>query len=385
MLRSRTRLRAGGGSTFSPTSLFAASEVGAHLVSLTPTDNASSLTMYEEATGITLVAAVERPQGLWLDSKQSAARGSELVTNGGFSADSNWTKVGGSTISAGVATLPASSSVAQSGVVSTSAGSFYEITFDQVITAGAGGVIVYCGTTSSADARYAASQTGSGSKRVILQAGGVNTNIQFGMNGTTAATLDNVSVKLIAGHHAVQATSAARPTTKADQNIAFDGFDDAMAAVGGGGGTAGFLLCAAITVSGGAGAARTIWSDTGTNTGYRVRVNTSNQLELAAGNGTTYTTIATTATLPAGETHVVTAWDDGTNLNVQIDSGDIASTARPTVSAGTASWTIGKDNGAATSPFNGRMYSMTYRQTDCGDTLRASLKSYHAGRAGVTL
>ena len=141
-----------------------------------------------------------------------------------------------------------------------------------------------------------------------------------------------------------------------------DGVDDSLASSTGGGGTAGFFVSAAISPQGRAGTARTLFSDTGANTGYRVRLNTSNQLELAAGNGTAYTTIATADTLAVGATDVVQAWDDGANLNVKIGSGPTASIARPAVVAGTAGYTLGQDNGASTRYFNGRSYGEIYRK-----------------------
>lgn len=164
-----------------------------------------------------------------------------------------------------------------------------------------------------------------------------------------------------------------------------DGVDDNVVQSASGGATAGFYLCAAVTVRGGAAANRVIWSDTGTNTGYRVRINTSNQLEISAGNGAAYTTIATVATLPVGETHIVTAWDDGTNLNVQIDGGAVASTARPTVSAGTATATIGKDNGAASGYLNGRIHQLIYRTTAPSADQRTQTRNWVAAKAGVVL
>lgn len=141
-----------------------------------------------------------------------------------------------------------------------------------------------------------------------------------------------------------------------------DGVDDSHASATGGGGTAGFFFSASVTPQGGAGTARTLFSDAGTNTGYIVRLNASNQLELAAGNGTAYTTVATSGTLAVGTTDVVQAWDDGANLNVKIGNGATASVARPTVSAGTAGYTMGQDNGASTGYFNGRVYSTIYRK-----------------------
>ena len=141
-----------------------------------------------------------------------------------------------------------------------------------------------------------------------------------------------------------------------------DGVDDSLASSTGGGGTTGFFFSAAISPQGSAGTARTLFSDAGANTGYIVRLNASNQLELSAGNGTAYTTIATAGALNVGATDVVQAWDDGTNLNVKIGTGPTASIARPVVSAGTAGYTLGQDNGASSGYFNGRSYGEIYRK-----------------------
>ena len=142
-------------------------------------------------------------------------------------------------------------------------------------------------------------------------------------------------------------------------------------------------LCVAASCGhGGAGANRTLFSDAGTNTGYIVRLNTSNQLELAAGNGTAYTTIATAGTLAVGAVDVVQAWDDGTNLNVRIGNGAVASVARPTVSAGTAACSIGQDNGASSGYFNGGFYSKIYRRNSAPtQSQRDSVLTYQRQKA----
>ena len=207
--------------------------------------------------------------------------------------------------------------------------------------------------------------------------------------GTTPVTAVEQSVGLILdksgnGNHATQATSTARPVLRT--GLDYDGVDDKHSQSAGGGSTTQFFLCAGIKPEGGAGAVRVLWSDAGTNTGYIVRLNASNQLELAAGNGTAYTTIATVATLDVGTAYVVTVWDDGTNLNVQVNNGAVASVARPVVAAGTATASIGSDNGAATGWFNGLIYSLIQVKDDAGtDAERASAKAYVASKSGVTL
>jgi len=165
----------------------------------------------------------------------------------------------------------------------------------------------------------------------------------------------------------------------------FDGVDDNLIASAGGGSTTAFFWCSAIRV-GKVGAVQTLFSDAGTNTGYRVRINASNQLELSAGNGTAYTTVATTATLSIGQRAVLTAWHDGTNLNVQINNGTVHQAAFVTATAGTAQFTIGKDNNAASNFFAGRMYEKVYTKDNVPSAAQiTSTKTYVANIAGITL
>ena len=165
----------------------------------------------------------------------------------------------------------------------------------------------------------------------------------------------------------------------------FDGFDDAMTVAAGGGGTTGFFWCGAIRLEK-IGAAQTLFADTGTNTGYRVRINASNQLELSAGNGSAYTSIATARALKVGERAVCTAWHDGANLYVQLDDGDIASTAFVTTTAGTAGYTIGKDNGASSSYFGGVLYAYCYlRNVSPSAPWRDLVQLYAAGKAKLPM
>ena len=180
-------------------------------------------------------------------------------------------------------------------------------------------------------------------------------------------------------------TATSYDTVGFKQYLNFDGVDDNEATTTGGGATTAFFWCSSIK-AGNIGAAQTLFSDTGTNTGYLVRINAGNQLELSAGDGAAYTTIATVPTLAVGQHAVLTAWDDGVNLNVQIDSGAVASVARPAVSAGTAAITIGKDNGAASSFFLGSIYEKIYVKDDVQTAAQiASAKAFCASKAGVTL
>lgn len=357
--------------------LFGSSEVG---VMYDPSDLAS---MFQDSAGTT-AAVVGQPVGLLLDKSQGLVLGPELASTI-LDDTTGWTFVGAATVSGGALTFNTAPSATASATYNpiVASGKRYKVTFT---VTGTGTVNVRLGSGGDSYSNLVAgTYTYHG-----LAGGGTPTQLSF--SSTVSAvnnfvgSVTNISIRELPGYHATQSTSTARPILGTDL-VDYDGVDDATLMAAGGGGTTGFFLCAAVRPDGGAGAVRTIWSDAGTNTGYIVRLNASNQLEIAAGNGTAYTLAATTDTLTVGTTYVVTAWDDGTNLNVQVNSGTAGTAARPVVSAGTATATIGKDNGAATGMFNGGIYSLIYvkngENVDAND--RTAVKTYVAGKAGVTL
>ena len=134
----------------------------------------------------------------------------------------------------------------------------------------------------------------------------------------------------------------------------------------------GFFGCFAVKVDSGTGTVRTIWSDAGTNSGYKVQINANNRLQLSAGNGTVFVSVETAGSIVIGNFYVLTAWYDGATLNVQIDSDAVASTALPLTSVGTIGFELMKDNGAATGYTSGNLYSAIYYQgTGLNSTQRA--------------
>ena len=471
-----------------------------------PSDFAS---LFQDSAGTTPVTVVEQPIGLLLDKRLGLVPGTTM-----FPLLSGWTNSNGGTHSTAGGSLEVTANgTAFAGVnrtITCVVGKTYNIDYVVSINAAA--------NWNAAISGISASETVVGANAVnvvkAIKFTATATTHSFGPycpSGTSGAvaTYSILSVKLLDGNHATQATAAARPVLKdisGCKSAFFDGIDDSLSTTTGGGGTAGFFFCTAIKPTGGAGVNRTLWSDAGTNTGYRVRINAANQLELAAaktptygatlitngdfttdtvwakgagwtiaagmatgaasnasitqaatltvgkqyeitytvvtptagtvqmqlqggtvvsgtarstagtftevltsatGNTTlgflgagwsgsiddviireiTYYVLATSAaTVGVGTTAVITAWDDASNLNVQISNGAIASVARPTVLAGTAGYTMGKDNGAATSFFTGNIYPEVYRNgSGLTATERATVKRYVADKSGVTL
>jgi hypothetical protein len=172
-------------------------------------DPADTATAYQESTGRT-AGAVNSPVGFRLDKRLGASLGNDLVTNGGFDADTDWTKGAGWTISGGVlnAATGAFSAASQSG--SYTADEWYFVTLDAVVSAGYFVVYVKDGNSVTVDS--------SGSKSFFVQAGSVGSSLTLG-GFTFTGTVDNVVVRKLSGNHVLQATSAARPTLYARVNM----------------------------------------------------------------------------------------------------------------------------------------------------------------------
>ena len=134
-----------------------------------------------------------------------AASQPELVTNGTFDTDSDWTKGANWTISDGVATKSAGAqnSLVQS-VTGITADTYYQISFDATVSSGTV-TLFFTGTAVAAI-------TTTGSYSYIVQDSGANDNLSFQGTFSAAATIDNISVKEISSHAATAPSDSARPT-----------------------------------------------------------------------------------------------------------------------------------------------------------------------------
>ncbi len=165
-----------------------------------------SHTLYQDSQSVTPVTAVGQPVGLMLDKSEGLAQGPELVTNGDFATDSGWSNQAGWTIGGGVASV--NSSVAGSTYIrqgSTVIGRMYQITFE--VTSFTSGALY--ATAGSAASGGPITSTG-----VYTRLALANTTQGFGVyasGSTTIASIDNISVKEVAGSHATQPTSTKRP------------------------------------------------------------------------------------------------------------------------------------------------------------------------------
>jgi len=341
-------------------------------------------TLWDTSTGVAQVDATEDPVGLWADRRLGMALGQELITLAAdreFSSDTGyWTKGAGWTISGGVANanITTGQLTANLGLA---ASKTYQITV--TVTRTSGTLRVNPGGFTPVDF------TTSGTHTFRANTGASGTPTLFFLAVTSfVGTIDNISVKLLDGNHLIQATAAARPTYRVDANgrpyIAILGTDDNVTSATGGGGTTGFYVGAAIVVAGGAGTAREIYSDSGTNTGIHVEIDASNKLSMSAGNGVAFTTLASTATVDVGTKYILEAYIAGGVMYVQINGGTAESVAAPTITAGTAGFTIGKDNLLASDFMIGNLYSLIYaKNTGLTEAQRATNRAYLRSKIGL--
>jgi hypothetical protein len=181
---------------FSPKNLFSNDEPGGWFEA----NDAS--TLFTDVAGTTPVTTPGDAIALQLDKSQGLTLGPELVTNGTFDSDTDWTLGAGWSISGGV--LNGATGVFSEAYNSfaTTAGATYEVTLDITISSGA--VLLYIsngGNISVGSTRTITARLVAGSSGNRLSIGGQN----------FVGTIDNVSVKELPGNHRTQATTAARP------------------------------------------------------------------------------------------------------------------------------------------------------------------------------
>lgn len=165
------------------------------------------------------------------------------------------------------------------------------------------------------------------------------------------------------GNHATQPTSTARgkvsaalvsPPTR-PYYLQLDGVDD-FYTCGGGGSTTGFYYADVLTKA--TSAVMTVFSNRNFGgKGYEISFTLEGKVRLLAGNGTAYTSLVSADGFTVGVPFHLAVWDDGVNLNMQINGGAATSVARPVVVGGTATITLcrsfeadGYFNGTATEP-----------------------------------
>lgn len=392
MFTGRNRVLFGGGSPLQRLirSLFGAGEQGALY------DPSDLSMLYQDATGATPVTASGQPVGLMLDKRLGLALGSDLLAGKGspFSSIADWpiTLGAGGTRALNGAALTVTSvgatTVAGRGIT-TGAGGYYLFTYTLANITTTSARLLVSNVAGDGAIYISPSQTaGTYQERLLLAAA---TTYQFELNVVTAGSADFsiCTTKFFAGNHASQATAASRTVyTVASglSSVASDGVDDSLASTTGGGGSAGFFVSMAVNPSGGAGTVRLLLDDHVGFSGYEVGLDAADKLFLAAGNAAAFTQATTAGAATVGTGYVLTAWDDGVNLNAQINNGAVASVARPAVAAGGAPLVLFKNAASAANFFTGSTYGMIYRK-DSGltATQRSQVKTFLGNKIGLSL
>ena len=179
--------------------LFSASEPG---FTFEPWD---ITTLYQDRAGTTPVTAAGQSVGLRLDKSKGLALGPELATNGDFSSDTAWSKEASWTISGGTAnkTAGAAGSLYQASA-SMVQGRTYQITFT-VSGVSAGTLTPFCRGTVG----VGVTANGTYTQRIVAGSDGVYA-INFYAGATFVGSIDNISVRELAGNHEVAINDAAR-------------------------------------------------------------------------------------------------------------------------------------------------------------------------------
>ena len=166
-------------------------------------------TLYQDRAGTTPVTAAGQSVGLRLDKSKGLALGPELVTNGDFAAGATgWTDIVGAwavTAGALVGTgIVANAYGPYSDNTSVVAGKFYRATFD--VTVSSGSLLVRVGNDQSSG--YASS----GTFTRIFQAVSSGVTVFQSRAGSAGFTgsIDNISVRELAGNHEVAINDAKR-------------------------------------------------------------------------------------------------------------------------------------------------------------------------------
>lgn len=162
---------------------------------------------FQDAAGTNEVTAASQAMSLALDLSEGAALGAELVTNGGFDADSGWVKPAGGTIAGGAAVFTSVTSTQAFTQSVFSETGLYLIPYDIAeYTAGAVSLNGTGGNTQDIQ------RNAIGSYTEIVRVTNTSAFLAIKARGTTTLKVDNVTCRKISGNYLLQSTPSNAPT-----------------------------------------------------------------------------------------------------------------------------------------------------------------------------
>ena len=190
-----------GDTDSNPRTLFASGEQGGYYDPSVPN------TLFQLSDAVTAATQPGDPVGLIIDSRNGGLSnlGPDLVTNGTFAADSDWTKGANWTIGSGVATKTGGAANNLTQTIASTAGAWYRLTID--VTRTAGTLTVSLGTSGTT---YAISA--SGTYTFMILAGSSTQTLTLAGDSSFAGTVDNVVARNVPGNHLYQPVSGSRGT-----------------------------------------------------------------------------------------------------------------------------------------------------------------------------
>ena len=207
----RRRRRGSGGSLSGV--LFSASEPG---FTFEPWD---ITTLYQDRAGTTPVTAAGQSVGLRLSKDQGLRQGPELVTNGDFSAGTTgWTVTAPGTntvtVSGGSVRFVTNGSadtatLSQPWAGATAVGKYYRITFD-VLPGSTGMLKITTLGVNSTIGEQAFTATPGAKSFTLVSSNATTIGIARVVSASADATIDNISVRELAGNHEVAVSDAKR-------------------------------------------------------------------------------------------------------------------------------------------------------------------------------
>lgn len=193
---------------------------------------------YQDNTGTTPASAAGNVVGLMLDQSKALATGSEIVANGLFGSTASWAMAGGSLIESGklnFVTLSMQRPYNSGGTLADcTKAHWFEIDFEKETSNFGVSPALY----SLAGVLLSASPAppridSSGHYKIFVPANATSSNYFVGFNRSAAYTgtcsVDNTTLKEVAGNHSTQATLSLKPKYQTGpQRIEFDLSDDAL-------------------------------------------------------------------------------------------------------------------------------------------------------------